>query len=90
MTGSAFSVESLASMLFGKGSCLRPLAGRNRQRAAMLAAMMLVAAMVYVAMYPFEVHNYCLCISHEAGFLYKTPSPLVKLVSVTHRGDSWK
>jgi hypothetical protein len=59
-----------------KGCGLITLFGRNRQRAAMMAHVMM-ASMVCVAMYPFEVHGCYLCISQE-GFLYKTLKPLVK------------
>jgi hypothetical protein len=64
-------------------SCgLITLCGRNRQRAAMMAHMVM-ASMVCVAMYPVEVHSYYLCVSQEAHFLYKTLKPLVKRAAFT-------
>jgi hypothetical protein len=35
-----------------------------------------MASMMCVAMYPFEVHNYCLCISQEVHFYTRLSSPL--------------
>jgi hypothetical protein len=41
-----------------------------------MMAHVMMASMVCVAMYPVEVHNYCLCISQEVHFYTRLSSPL--------------